>query len=107
MREFLLWWQSWRMLTFSKCLYTKHPKKQTSMREEGATVILYHQRTTKSFNRQLHKVTKAKSVFSTGNNLLMMLYMIIDITKKSTGRRQDWSRICAQLFMFFTQRMSK
>ena len=43
-----------------------------------------------SFNRQLRKVTKAKSVFPTDDSLLKKLYLaMINITKKWTGRRQD------------------
>ena len=46
------------------------------------------------FNRQLRKVTKAKSVFPTDDSLLKMLYLaMMDITKKWTGRRQDWSPV--------------
>jgi putative transposase len=42
------------------------------------------------FNRQLRKVTRAKSVFPTDDSLLKMLYpAMMDITKKWTGRRQD------------------
>ena len=58
------------------------------------------------FNRQLRKVTKAKSVFPTDDSLLKMLYLaIMDITKKWTGRRQDWSMIHAQLAVYFSDRM--
>ena len=36
-----------------------------------------------------------------------MLYLaMIDITKKWTGRRQDWSMIHAQLAIYFEDRMS-
>ena len=53
-------------------------------------------------NRQLRKVTKAKSVFPTDDSLLKMLYLaMMDITKKWTGRRQDWSVIHTQLAVFF------
>ena len=57
-------------------------------------------------HRQLRKVTKAKSVFPTDDSLLKMLYLaMMDITKKWTGRRQDWSVIHAQLAVFFADRM--
>ena len=57
-------------------------------------------------NRQLRKVTKAKSVFPTDDSLLKMLYLaMMDITKKWTGRRQDWSVIHTQLAVFFADRM--
>ena len=55
---------------------------------------------------QLRKVTKSKSVFPTDDSLLKMLYLaMMDITKKWTGRRQDWSVIHAQLAVFFADRM--
>ena len=58
------------------------------------------------FNRQLRKVTKSKSVFPTDDNLLKMLYLaMMDITKKWTGRRQDWSMIHAQMAVYFADRM--
>ena len=58
------------------------------------------------FNRQLRKVTRAKSVSPTDDSLLKMLYLaLMDITKKWTGRRQDWSVIHAQLAVFFSDRM--
>ena len=50
--------------------------------------------------------TKAKSVFPTDDSLLKMLYLaMMDITKKWTGRRQDWSVIYAQLVIFFADRI--
>ena len=68
--------------------------------------LIYTTNTIEGFNRQLRKVTKAKSVFPTDDSLLKMLYLaMIDITKKWTGRRQDWSMIHAQLAVFFADRM--
>lgn len=56
--------------------------------------------------KQLRKVTKAKSVFPTDDSLLKMLYLaMMDITRKWTGRRQDWSMIHAQLAVYFDDRM--
>ena len=55
---------------------------------------------------QLRKVTKSKSVFPTDDSLLKMLYLaMMDITKKWTGRRQDWSLIHAQMAIYFAGRM--
>lgn len=60
------------------------------------------------FNRQLCKVTKAKAVFPTDDSLLKMLYLaMMDITKKWTGRRQDWSIIHAQLAIYYADRMPR
>ena len=51
-------------------------------------------------------MTKAKSVFPTDDSLLKMLVLaMMDITKKWTGRRQDWSVIHAQLSIYFAGRM--
>ena len=42
----------------------------------------------------------------TDDSLLKMLYLaMMDITKKWTGRRQDWSLIHAQMAIYFTERM--
>ena len=43
---------------------------------------------------------------STDESLFKMLYLaMMDITKKWTGRRQDWSMIHAQLAVYFEDRM--
>ena len=45
-------------------------------------------------------------VFPTDDSLFKMLYLaMMDITKKWTGRRMDWSRIHAQLAVYFDDRM--
>lgn len=68
--------------------------------------LIYTTNAIEGFNRQLRKVTKAKSVFPTDDSLLKMLYLaMMDITKKWTGRRQDWSMIHAQLAVYFDDRM--
>lgn len=51
-------------------------------------------------------MTKSKAVFPTDDSLFKMLYLAtMDITKKWTGRRQDWSMIYAQLVIFFEDRI--
>ena len=68
--------------------------------------LIYTTNTIEGFNRQLRKVTKSKSVFPTDDSLLKMLYLaMMDITKKWTGRRQDWSMIHAQMAIYFAGRM--
>ena len=68
--------------------------------------LIYTTNTIEGFNRQLRKVTKSKSVFPTDDSLLKMLYLaMMDITKKWTGRQQDWSTIHSQLAIFFPDRM--
>lgn len=97
----------------------KYPKISKSWRENRAGLstyfkypqeirrLIYTTNTIEGFNRQLRKVTKAKSVFPTDDSLLKMLYLAMkDITKKWTGRRRDWSIIHAQLSVYFAGRMS-
>ena len=68
--------------------------------------LIYTTNAIEGLNRQLRKVTKAKSVFPTDDSLFKMLYLaMMDITKKWTGRRQDWSTIYAQLVVFFGDRI--
>ena len=104
--------------TFSEHWDKKYPKISLSWRDNWpnlSTYFKYHQEVRRliyttnaieGFNRQLRKVTKSKSVFPTDDSLLKMLYLaMVDITKKWTGRRQDWSMIHAQLAVFFANRM--
>lgn len=68
--------------------------------------LIYTTNAIEGFNRQLRKVTKSKSVFPTDDSLFKMLYLVMmDITKKWTGRRQDWSIIHSQLEIFYADRM--
>ena len=78
--------QSWRDNWPNLSTYFKYPQEVRR--------LIYTTNTIEGFNRQLRKVTKAKSVFPTDDSLLKMLYLaMIDITKKWTGRKQDWSMI--------------
>ena len=68
--------------------------------------LIYTTNAIEGFNRQLRKVTKAKAVFPTDDSVLKMLYLaMLDITKKWTGRRQDWAVIHAQLAVYYADRM--
>ncbi len=59
-------------------------------------------------NDQTRMDGEAKSVFPTDDSLFKMLYLaMMDITKKWTGRRQDWSVIYAQLTIFFGDRIAE
>ena len=104
--------------TFSERWDQKYPKISQSWRENWANLstyfkypqevrrLIYTTNTIEGFNRQLRKVTKSKSVFPTDDSLLKMLYLaMVDITKKWTGRRQDWSMIHAQIAVYFADRM--
>lgn len=90
--------QSWRNNWANLSTYFKFPQELRR--------LIYTTNTIEGFNRQLRKVTKSKSVFPTDDSLFKMLYLaMIDITKKWTGRRQDWSMIHAQLAIYFEDRM--
>ena len=90
--------QSWRDNWANLSTYFKYPQEVRR--------LIYTTNAIEGFNRQLRKVTKSKSVFPTDDSLLKMLYLaMMDITKKWTGRRQDWSKIYAQLTVFFADRM--
>ena len=96
----------------------KYPKISASWRENWPNLstyfkfpeelrrLIYTTNAIEGFNRQLRKVTKAKAVFTTDDSLLKMLYLaMLDITKKWTGRRQDWAVIHAQLAVYYADRM--
>ena len=104
--------------TFAERWDKKYPKISSSWRDNWPNLstyfkypqeirrLIYTTNAIEGFNRQLRKVTKAKSVFPTDDSLLKMLYLaMMDITKKWTGRRQDWSIIHAQLAVYFAQLM--
>ena len=91
--------QSWRANWANLRTYFKFPQELRR--------LIYTTNAIEGFNRQLRKVTKAKSVFPTDESLFKMLYLaMMDITKKWTGRRQDWSMIHAQLAVYFEDRMT-
>ena len=103
---------------FSTKLETKYPKISRSWRENWANLstyfkypqevrrLIYTTNSIEGFNRQLRKVTKTRSVFPTDDSLFKMLYLaMVDITQKWTGRQRDWSKIHAQLSIYFAERM--
>lgn len=68
--------------------------------------MIYTTNAIESFNRQLRKVTKSKSVFPTDDALMKMLYLsMMDITKKWTMRYRDWAKIIGQLYICFEDRI--
>ena len=90
--------QSWQSNWANLSTYFKFPAELRK--------LIYTTNAIEGFNRQLRKVTKSISVFPTDDSLFKMLYLaMIDITKKWTGRRQDWSQIHAQLSVFYADRM--
>jgi putative transposase len=89
---------SWRANWPNLSTYFKYPQE--------VRTLIYTTNAIENFNRQLRKVTKAKSVFPTDESLLKMLYLsMMDITKKWTGRRKDWGLIHSQLEIFFADRL--
>jgi putative transposase len=89
---------SWRNNWANLATYFKYPQEVRN--------LIYTTNSIENFNRQLRKVTKAKSVFPTDDSLLKMLYLaMMDITKKWTGRRKDWGQIHSQLEIYFADRI--
>jgi len=88
------WYENWPNLS----TYFKFPNELRK--------LIYTTNAIEGFHRQLRKVTKSKSVFPTDDSLFKMLYLaMMDITKKWTGRRQDWSSIYAQIAIFYEDRL--
>jgi transposase-like protein len=89
---------SWRNNWTKLATYFKYPGEVRK--------LIYTTNAIEGFNRQLRKVTKSKSVFPSDDALFKMLYLAtVDITKKWTGRRQDWGTIYSQLQVFFDGRI--
>lgn len=69
--------------------------------------LIYTTNMIESYHRQLRKVTKGKSIFPSDEALLKMLYLAtMDVTRKWTGRVQNWGQILLQLSVFFPDRIS-
>ena len=68
--------------------------------------IIYTTNAMESYNRQLRKVTKTKSIFPNDESLMKILYLAtVDITKKWTQSIRGWAQILAQLSIFFEGRL--
>ena len=104
--EFAAVWDS-KYPKISKSWYENWPNLSTYFKfPQELRKLIYTTNAIEGFNRQLRKVTKTKSVFPTDDSLFKMLYLAMkDITKKWTGRRQDWSRIYAQLVIYYGDRI--
>ncbi|ACB84473.1 IS256 family transposase [Natranaerobius thermophilus] len=73
---------------------------------EEVRKLIYTNNSMESYNRQLRKVTKSKSIFPTDESLLKMLYLAtMDITKKWTMRTKNWAQILGQLSIYFEGRI--
>lgn len=104
---------------FSTKWDAKYPKISKSWKEHWTTLstyfkypeeirkIIYTTNAIEGFNRQLRKVTKAKTVFPSDDSLLKMLYLAtVDITKKWSGHRKDWGQIHSQLEIYFEEQLA-
>ena len=90
--------KSWRDNWATLSTYFKYP--------EPVRRLIYTTNAIEGFNRQLRKVTKSKTIFTSDDSLLKMLYLaMMDITKKWTGHRQDWGQIRSQLEIYFEERL--
>lgn len=70
--------------------------------------IIYTTNSMESYNRQLRKVTKSKSIFPSDESLLKMLYLATqDITKKWTQNMRNWALVLAQLSIHFDDRLDR
>lgn len=68
--------------------------------------IIYTTNSIENFNRQLRKVTKAKTIFPTDDSLFKVLYLAMcDITDKWTGAGWNWGQTLDQLCIHFSDRI--
>jgi transposase-like protein len=89
---------SWRTNWPNLSTYFKYPQE--------VRTLIYTTNLIESFNRQMRKVTKSKSVFPTDDSLMKMLYLaMVDVTKKWTQSRRDWGKIHSQLEIYFDGRL--
>lgn len=90
--------QSWQAHWPELSTYFKYP--------QSVRTLIYTTNSIESFNRQLRKVSKNRSVFPNDDSLLKILYLAqVDITRKWTDRRRDWGEIHSQLEIFFADRL--
>ena len=92
--SFKSWEDNWESLS----TYFKYPQE--------IRTLIYTTNPIESYNRQLRKVTKSKSVFPNDTALLKMLYLAtMDVVKKWTMRQKNWASILAQLAIYFKERV--
>lgn len=89
---------SWKKNWVELATFFKYPQE--------VRTLIYTNNAIEGYNRQLRKVTKAKSSFPTDEALLKMLYLAtMDILKKWTTRIKNWSIVLAQLSVYFGNRL--
>jgi len=70
--------------------------------------LIYTTNPMESFNRQLRKVTKNRSLFPDDTSALKLLYLATqEVLKKWTVKTRDWSKVLAQLSIHFEDRLAK
>ena len=88
------WEDNWESLS----VYFKYPPE--------IRILIYTTNPIESFNRQLRKVTKSKSVFPNDRAVLKMLYLVtMKVTKKWTLRQKNRASILGQLAIYFKERI--
>lgn len=88
------WRNNWPQLS----TYFKYPSEIRK--------LIYTTNSIENFNRQLRKVTKAKTIFPTDDALFKSLYpAMMDATKKWTGRSREWGLTLDQLCIYFEDRI--
>ncbi|MGG3471609.1 IS256 family transposase [Neobacillus pocheonensis] len=92
--------QSWRKNWDELATFFKYPPEIRK--------LIYTTNIIESYHRQLRKVTKGKSIFPSDEALLKMLYLAtMDVTRKWTGRVQNWGQMLLQLSVFFPDRVGQ
>jgi putative transposase len=92
--------RSWRTNRDELATFFKYPPEIRK--------LIYTTNIIESYHRQLRKVTKGKSIFPTDEALLKMLYLAtMDVTRKWTGRVQNWGQMLLQLSVFFPDRIGQ
>lgn len=91
--------RSWRNNWNELSTYFKYPQE--------IRTLIYTTNSMESYNRQLRKVTKSKSIFPSDNSLHKSLYLAtIDISDKWTQKVRNWSQILAHLSIYFEERIT-
>ena len=90
--------KSWNDNSEELTTYFKYPQEVRR--------LIYTTNSIENFNRQLRKYTKTKSSYPTDDSLSKSIYLSIkEITKKWTGKIQNWGQINSQLSIYFEGRI--
>lgn len=90
--------KSWRDNWAELSTYFKYPSEIRK--------LIYTTNALESFNRQLRKVTKSKTIFPNDYALEKSLYLaMMDVSSKWTTRIRGWDQIISQLSIYFEGRI--